>query len=104
MAKAGDKKIGVINFSPSRCWIDTLAIDSEHQKKGIGSKLFKSAVNQMKDCEDIRWWATQDSVPFYRKRGAQKDRYQNASLYQNMILDRTGGRARIKRNRVDRPF
>lgn len=104
LAKAHDKKIGVITFSPSRCWIDTLGVDPEHQKKGIGSKLFKSAVDQMKNCEDIGWWATPDSVPFYRKQGAQKGRGQQTILYQNMILDRTGGRARIKRNFYDRPF
>jgi hypothetical protein len=59
---------------------------------------------QMKNCEEIRWWATPDSVPFYRKQGAQKDYYQETGMYKSMILDKTGDRARIKRNLLDRPF
>jgi len=104
LAKAADKRIGDISYSPSQCWIHRLEVDPEQRKKGAGSKLFKSAVDQMKGCEEIRWWATPDSVPFYRKRGAQKDYYQETGAYQNMILDRTGGKAHIKRHSLDRPW
>jgi GNAT superfamily N-acetyltransferase len=104
LANAAGKRIGDITYSPSKCWINHLEVDPEQRKKGAGSKLFKSAVDQMKDCEQIRWWATPDSVPFYRKQGAQKDYYQESGFYQNMILDRTSPASRIKRNFYDRPL
>jgi|GEM_PF-6120442 len=103
-AKAADKTIGEITYSPSKCWINHLGVDLEQRKRGLGSKLFKSAVNEMKDCEKIRWWATPNSVPFYRKQGAQKDYYQETGSYLNMILDKTPPELRIKRNFQDRPF
>jgi GNAT superfamily N-acetyltransferase len=102
LANAAGKRIGDISYSPTKCWINRLEVDPEQRKKGVGSKLFKSAVDQMKDCEEIRWWATPSSVPFYRKQGAQRDRYEGS--YLEMLLDRTGGKAHIKRNFLDRPF
>ena len=104
MAKADGKTIGGITYSPSKCWINHLEVDSEQRKKGAGSKLFKSAVDQMKDCEQIRWWATKSSVPFYRRQGAQRDSFLRAGSYYPMHLDKTAPESRIKRNFQDRPF
>ncbi len=104
LAKAAGNRIGDITYTPSQCWLNHLEVDPDQRKKGAGAKLFKSAVGQMKDCEEIRWKATSDSVNFYRKQGAQRDAFQRTGNYYNMKLDRTGGKASIKRNMLDRPW
>ena len=97
-ARNAGQEIGEITYLPSRCWIGDLNVTEKFQKKGIGSKLFKSAVNQMNDCESIRWWASPNSVNFYQKQGARIDHHsQNSNHCLEMLLDKTNYASRIKR-------
>jgi hypothetical protein len=80
----GDKRVGEIKYSVPRCWIESLEIAKESQKKGIGSQLFTRAINEMSSCEDIRWTSYLSSIDFYRKQGAQIDT--QSQCYADRIL------------------
>lgn len=68
---ADDKTVGTIQYALSGCTIDSLEVDSDLHRMGIGTHLFASAVNEMKSCERITWTATLRSIDFYFKQGAQ---------------------------------
>lgn len=66
-----NKDVGRISYSTPDCLICSLYVDKEFRKKGIGSQLFKRAINEMKRCENIGWSAQLNSIDFYFKQGAQ---------------------------------
>jgi GNAT superfamily N-acetyltransferase len=67
------QKIGEISYWSPACYIHTLSVDDKLQRKGIGSQLFKLAINDMDDCENVKWHARLPSIDFYFKQGAHID-------------------------------
>lgn len=67
------QEIGNISYWSSTCYIHTLGVVDKSQRKGIGSQLFKLAINDMNDCEDVKWHARLPSIDFYFKQGAHID-------------------------------
>jgi GNAT superfamily N-acetyltransferase len=55
------------------CEIERLNIIQNYQKKGIGSSLFKQAVQDMHErgAAEVSWYSTMTAIPFYQKQGAQ---------------------------------
>lgn len=54
--------------------INTLEIEIEQQKKGIGSKLFLMALHdaKKKEISAIEWISTKNALPFYERFGSKK--------------------------------
>lgn len=53
--------------------IECLEVDARFRRRGIGTHLFKTALDDMRSqgCRHVSWQATKESLPFYEHQGAQ---------------------------------
>ena len=72
------KEIGFINFS--NCWIYSLSVHADMQKKGIGTALFRKAIEEMSECEKVSWNAYKSAIGFYAQQGAAFDTEDSNSI------------------------
>ena len=63
--------IGNISYSVPHCSIDYVWVIEKMRNKGIGSHLFKQAINDMSNCERIQQTVNPTTVNFCLKQGAQ---------------------------------
>lgn len=63
--------VGVIAMY--KCCIIQFAVLKKFQRRGIGTRLFFKAIEHMAQngCQEARWLALPESVPFYENMGAQ---------------------------------
>ncbi|MGB8467399.1 MAG: GNAT family N-acetyltransferase [Candidatus Babeliales bacterium] len=69
------QKIGQIVYSKVEGEIADITIVDGMRKKGIGTELFRRAVEDMKEHSEVSWYATSNAVGFYTKLGAQIDKH-----------------------------
>lgn len=78
--------LGQISYK--ECWIDSLAVKTGMQKKGIGAQLFHQAVADMNDCDKIEFMSHLTALDFYFKQGAQIDAHHRCYIKEeNAFVD-----------------
>lgn len=65
--------VGDISYNVPLCSIKYVWVVEKMRNKGIGSNLFRQAVNDMSDCEHIKWTVNPTTVDFCLKQGAKID-------------------------------
>lgn len=77
--------IGSISYSPIIGVIEDLKVQPGSRRKGIGTALFKAAINNLRaNHPKVTWHSTKMAIPFYKRQGAVVDRMfpeGDASMY-----------------------
>jgi GNAT superfamily N-acetyltransferase len=71
---ATNKLMGFITYDPANCWISCLFVEEEYRKSGIGTKLAKEALEDMRtnyNCQTVALKSFVDATKFWEKLGAQ---------------------------------
>jgi GNAT superfamily N-acetyltransferase len=61
----------LVTFAYENCKIRSLVVDQPKRNQGIGAALLGKAIQDMPQCPCITWESWEESVNFYKKRGAQ---------------------------------
>jgi GNAT superfamily N-acetyltransferase len=88
--KGEEEYFGHIAYNPSICRIKYLLVDEKYRKEGIGAKLVKKAIEDMRtnhNCEKISLLSAPSAERFWKKLGAEAEaRFDRTHVFHDPLL------------------